>query len=115
MCRRRGYLPLRGSFESSAIVAETEARLDLTGWATPGGDDALGVRRDELIVYARPFIELALDGCERRELEEVAEPGRVLGDHRHVGVRPATGDVAGLLARISPQNSFRVEVGFRCD
>ena len=59
--RSPDLLPLRGSFESLAIVAETKARLDLTGRAARGGDDALGVRRDEFLVHARPLAELSLD------------------------------------------------------
>ena len=113
--RAPDLLPLRGSFESLAIVTETKAGLDLTGRATRGRDDALGVRGDELLVHPWPFTELALDGRERRQLEEVAESGRVLGHHRHVGVRTATGDVVGLLAAIAPQNSLGVEARLGCD
>ena len=46
-----------------------------------------------------------------RQLEQVAQTGRVLGDHRHVGVGAATGDVVALLARVAPQDALGVEPG----
>ena len=70
-----------------------------------------GVFGDDLGVHPRPLAELPLEGRQRRQLEEVAQAGGVLGDHRHVGVRAATRDVVALLAGIAPQDALGVEPG----
>ena len=90
-------------------MPETQARLHLTGGAAGGGDDARGVLGDEFGVHPRPLAELALERGQRRELEKVAQARRILSDHGHVGVGPATRDVVGLLAGVTPQDALGVE------
>lgn len=109
--RPEDLLPLGGGFQRFALVAEAQPGLHLAGRAAGGGDDALGVLGDEFFVHARPLAELALDGGQRRQFEQVAQAGRVLGDHRHMGVGAGAGDVVALLARIAPLHALGVEPG----
>ncbi len=107
--------PLRGRFERLAVMAQPQPGLHLTRRAASGGDDARGVLGDELGVHARPLAELTLERGQRRELEEVAQPRRVLGDHGQVGIGPAARDVVALLARVAPQDALGVEPRRGCD
>ena len=101
--------PPCGGLQRLAVVPEPQPGLHLTGRAAGGGDDAGGVLGDDLGVHPRPLAELALERSQRRQLEQVAQPGRVLGDHRQVGIGPAARHVVGLLVRISPENAPGVE------
>ncbi len=101
--------PLGRRLQRLAVVPEPQPGLHLARRAAGGGDDALGVLGDELGVHPRPLAQLALEGRQRRQLEQVAQTGRVLGDHRHVGVGPTARDVVGLLRRVTPQDALGVE------
>ena len=70
--------PFGGGLHRLVAVAEPQPGLHLAGRAAGGGDDALGVLGDQLGVHPRPLAQLALERGQRRELEQVAQPGRVL-------------------------------------
>ena len=106
--------PGRG-LQRLAVVAQPQPGLHLARRAACGGDDARGVLGDELGVHPRPLAKLPLERGQRRQLEQVAQPRRVLGDHRQVGVGPAARDVVAFLARITPENALGVEPGARRD
>ncbi len=103
--------PLGCRLQRLAFVAQPKAGLHLARRAAGGGDDPCGVFGDDLGVHPRPLAQLPLEGRQRRQLEEVAQAGGVLGDHRHVGVRTAARDVVALLAGIAPQDALGVEPG----
>ena len=79
-------------------LAETKARLHLTGRAAGGRDDALGVPADDLAIHAGLHV-VALEGGQRAQPEEVVQAGGVLGQHRHVGVATTAGDILAALHR----------------
>ena len=103
--------PPRGRLQRLAVLAQPQPGLHLTGRAAGGGDDAGGVLGDDLGVHPRPLAQLTLERGQRRQPEQVAQPGRVLGDHGQVGIGPAARHVVGLLVRISPENAPGVEPG----
>ncbi len=107
--------PSGGRLQRLAVVAEPQPRLHLAGRAAGGGDDARRVLGDELGVHPRPLAELTLERGQRRQLEQIAQPCRILGDHRQMGVGPAARDVVTFLARITPENALGVEAGTRSD
>ncbi len=111
--RAEDLAPLGGRLQRFGLLAEPQPGLHLTGRAAGGGDDALGVLGDDLGVHPGPLAQLPLEGCERRQLEQVAQAGGVLGDHRQVGVGAAARDVVGLLARVAPQDPAGVEARSR--
>src|SRR5207248_1496443 len=92
-----------------------------------GGDDALGVLRNELAVHARLAV-VALERCDAGEPEKIAQAGGSAGQHCHVGVGAGTGDVAALtelvgitLRRLTPEDRLldmparRREIGLDAD
>ena len=101
--------PLGGRLQRFAVLPEPQPGLHLTGRATGGGDDAGGVLGDQLGVHPRPLAQLALERGQRRQLEQVAQTGGVLGDHGQVRVGAAAGHVVALLPRIAPQNAAGLE------
>ena len=102
-------LPLRGGLDGFLLVTEPQPGLHLTRRAAGGGDDAGGMLGDDLRIHAGPLTELTLERSQRRQLEQIAQTGRVLGDHRHVGVGTTTRDVVALLARITPGDALGIE------
>ena len=113
--------PLGGRFERLAVLPQAQPGLHLPGRAAGGDDDAVGVLGDELGVHPRPLAQLALEGGQRGQLEQVAQAGGVLGQHRQVRVGAAAGDVVGLLAGVTPGDAPGVEtrarryIGFDAD
>ena len=101
--------PPGGGLQRLAVVTEPQPGLHLAGRAAGGGDDAGRVLGNDLGVHPRPLAELAFERGQRRQQEQVAQAGRILGDHRQVGIGPAARHVVGLLVRISPENSPGVE------
>ena len=93
-----------------------------TARRTPGrDDDALAVLRHEVQVHAGLHV-VALHGRQRGHLEEVAQPGRVLRQHRHVQETATAGDVLATLARgvvrttgPTPEHPLLVEARLRRD
>ena len=108
-------LPFGGGLERLLVMAQPQPGLHLARGAARRRDDALGVLGDQFGVHARPLAELTLEGGHRGQLEQVAQPGRVLGDHGHVGVGAATGDVIALLTAITPLDTLGVEARPRRD
>ena len=109
---RTEYLPpLGGRRDRFVDLPEPQPGLHLPGRATGGGDDALGMFGDDVGIHPVPLAELALEGGQRGQLEQVAQAGGVLGHHGEVGVGTAAGDVIGLLARIAPQDPAGIEPG----
>ena len=101
--------PLGGRLQRLPVLPQAQPRLHLPGRAAGGDDDAFGVFGDQLGIHARPLAQLPLEGGQRGQLEQVAQAGRVLGDHRQVRVGAAAGDVVGLLAGIAPGDAPGVE------
>ena len=101
--------PLGGRLQRLAALAEPQPGLHLPGRAAGGGDDAGGVFGDQLGIHPRPLAQLALERRQRRQLEQVAQAGGVLGDHRQVRVGATAGDVVALLARVAPQDAPGIE------
>ena len=96
--------PFGGGLQRLAVVAQPQPGLHLPGRAAGGRDDARRVFGDDLGVHARPLAQLALEGGQRGQLEQVAQARRVLGDHRQVGVGAAARDVVALLTGVTPQD-----------
>ena len=105
-------LPHRRGLESLVELPEAQTGLDVTGRTAGGGDDAGGVLGDEIGVHAGPLAELPLVGRHRRQVEEVAQPGGVLRDHRLVQVCAGGRDVVGFLVGLTPADALLVEPGF---
>ena len=103
--------PFCGGFQRFSVLTQSQPRLHFAGRTSRGGDDALGMLGDDLGIHPIPLAELALEGRQRSQLEEISQAGGGLGDHRQVGVGAATGDVIGLLGRVAPENPARVEPG----
>ena len=103
--------PLGGRLQRLAVVPQPQPGLHLTRRAAGGGDDAGGVFGDQLGIHPRPLAQLALEGRQRGQLEQVAQAGGVLGDHRQVRVGAAAGDVVGLLAGVTPRDAPGVKAG----
>ena len=106
-------LPHRRSLEGLVELAEAQAGLHIAGWAAGRGDDAIGMLGDELCIHARPLAQLAFVGGERRQGEQVAQPGRVFRDHRLVQIRARGGDIVALLVRGAPQHTLFIKARFR--
>ena len=87
-------------------LADAQPGLDLAGRAAGRRDDPLGVPLQQLPVGAR-LVVVPLKAGQRPEPEQVAQPVGVLGEHRHVGVRPAAGDV--VLPAVGPAHPAAVE------
>ena len=107
--RPEDLAPLGGRLQRLLVMAEPQPGLHLAGRAAGGGDDARGVLGQDLGVHPRPLAQLPLERRQRRQPEQVAQPGGVLGDHRHVKVGAARRDVVGLLPRITPGDALGVE------
>ncbi len=101
--------PLRRGLQRLALLTEPQPGLHLPGRATGGGDNACGVLGDQLGVHPRPLAQLAFEGSQRRQLEQVAQAGGVLGHHGQVRVGAAAGHVVALLPRIAPQDATALE------
>ena len=101
--------PLGGRLQRLAVVTQSQPGLHLTRRASRRGDDAGGVFGDQLGVHPRPLAQLALEGRQRGQLEQIAQAGGVLGHHRQVRVGAAAGDVVGLLAGITPGDAAGVK------
>ncbi len=78
------------------VLAQPQPGLHLPRGAAGGGDDPLAVLADQLAVHPRLHV-VALEGGQRAEPEQVAQPGGVLRPHGHVGVAPAPGDILATL------------------
>jgi hypothetical protein len=103
------------------LLAQPQPGLHLAGRAAGGGDDAGAVLGDELAVHPGLAV-VALHAGQRGQLEEVPQPGRVLREHRHVGVGTGARDVAALtelvraaLVGLSPEDGLLVEAALRRD
>ena len=83
---------LRGTGQRLVVPAEAEQRLHLAARAAGGGDQTLGVGREQLAVHPR-LVEVPLQRGQRTQPEQVVHPGGALRPHRQVGVRAASGDV----------------------
>lgn len=101
--------PPGGRLKRLAVLPQAKPGLHLPGGTAGGDDDAVGVFGDELGVHARPLAQLALEGGQRGQLEQVAQAGRVLRNHRQVRVGAAARDVVGLLAGVTPGDAPGVE------
>jgi hypothetical protein len=83
------------------VLAQLQPGLHLTGGAAGGGDDALGVGREQFPVHPR-LAEKAFERGQRGQPEQVVHALRGLGEQRHVGVRTGAGHVVILLRRRAP-------------
>ena len=83
------------------VLAEPQARLHLTADAPGCRDNALAVLTQQLAIHPGLEVE-ALNGGQRRQPEEVVHALVVLGQERHVGVRPRTADVVLVLVVLAP-------------
>ncbi len=115
---------VRGGLQRLLLLAEPKPSQDLTGQAPARRDDPLGVLGEQFLVHAR-LAEKALHGRQRRQLEQVAQPGRVLGEHGHVGVGTRARDVAALAvlvylplpgpSSLTPEHRLLVEPALRSE
>src|SRR6266511_2508378 len=87
-------------------VTDAQPRLDLPGWAAGRGDDAARVAFQQLPV-GPGLVEVPLQARHAAQPEEVAQAGRVGGEHGQVGVRPTAGHV--VLAALGPADPGAVE------
>ena len=88
-----------GCLLGRAVDVAAEQRLEHVAAEAPGGgDDTLGVRRQQLPVEPR-LVVVALEECPRRELDEVLVAPVVLGEQRQVVVElvPALGVTARVV------------------
>ena len=107
--------PLGGGLQRLALMSQPQPGLHLAGRAARGGDDARGMLGHDLGVHPGPLAQLAFEGGQRGQFEQVAQPGGVLGHQRHVQVGTAGRDVVGLLAGIAPGDAPGVETRRRGD
>ncbi len=75
------------------VEPEPQLGLDLARRAAGRDDEALAVGGEQLAVDARPLRVDLIERGDRAHPEEVVHADVVLGQHRHVGVGAATGDV----------------------
>src|SRR4051794_37398367 len=93
--RRRGWgfpPPPAGGPAGLVVLAEAQAGLDLAADAAGGGDEAVGVLRQQLAVDARLEV-VALHRGQRAHPEQVVHAGGGPREQGHVGVGAAAADV----------------------
>ena len=108
-------LPHSGGFQGLVELSQAQAGLHVAGGAAGGGDDALGVLGDQFGIHAGPLAQLAFVAGHGRQVEQIAQAGRVLRDHRLVQVGTGGRHVVGLLLWLAPAHALLVKAGFRGD
>ena len=106
-------LPHRRGLKGLTVLAKTQTGLHITRRAPRGADDAVGMFGDELRIHARPLTKLPLVRSQRRELEQIAQAGRVFCQHRLVQVRTGGGHIVALLVRGAPQHALLIQARLR--
>ena len=96
-----------GRLERLRVLAEPQPGLHLAAGAAGGGDDALGVRGDQLTVHPR-LAEVALQRGQGGQPEQVVHALGGLGEQRHVRVGTGAGHVVVLLRRGAPADRLAV-------
>ena len=82
-------------------LPQAQSGLHLARRASGGGNDATGILGHQFAVHAGLHV-VALVGGQGGQPEQVVEPLRVLGPHRHVGVAATSGHIlAALRIRIA--------------
>ena len=115
-----------GRLNGLVVLAQPQSGLHLTAGAAGGRDDVLAGTLDHLgqqipVHPALGLRVLPLEGGTGGQLEQLAKTGGVTREQSQVGVRPSTGDVAGLAVSVplspltawTPEDRLLVEAAAR--